>query len=68
MNDDESTAPKFTGIGVTVQTKDEFKAMARERKRNISDIAAAAIKAFKRLPRDQQDALIEGRKLTPSAA
>lgn len=47
--------------------KSEFREFADERRRNIADIAAAAIKALKLLPREQQDALIEGRELSMSA-
>jgi predicted transcriptional regulator len=58
----------FATVSVLSDVKREFSEFASERRRNIADIAAAAIKALKMLTREQQDALIEGRELEPSAA
>lgn len=57
----------FATLMVRRPDKSEFREFADERRRNIADIAAAALKALKLLPREQQDALIEGRELSMSA-
>lgn len=52
---------KFTNLAVLADTKEEFVEIATERRRDIYDVVKAAAAALNLLPRDQQDALIEGR-------
>lgn len=61
-----ATPARFTTLSVLPETKDEFREFSDERARDTYRVAAASIKALKRLTREEQDALIEGRPLEPA--
>jgi hypothetical protein len=63
---DKSKKTGFTSLGVRVETWSAFKTFSTDRNRDMADVADAAFKAFERLPREEQDALIEGRPLEPA--
>jgi len=58
----------FTSIGVHHDTKKQYKKFAAERNRDLKDIAAAGIRALISLPREVQDAHLEGRRVDSMSA